>query len=174
MVALSQPMNVNSIDTSVADFSPIPAADYNVQLTGEKPNAHFGCVDFEFVIMDGEFAGRKIWQSVDVEALEDWKGRKLAAQLAKTVGINDLMNTDELMGRNYRVTINRKVNKNDPTKIYNNVVDAIMPAASGYAPSAPPAAVAPIPTAPPAAVAPIPAAPIPATPVPGPAPWGVQ
>ena len=123
MVAFNTPLDPNSVDTSSIDFPPLPAGEYHAKLNGEKANNR-GSFDFEFQILNGEYAGRKIWQSVDVFAAEDWKGRKLCAQLANAHNLGAIQSTDILMGREYGIKLNAKPAKKDPSgKIYNNIVD---------------------------------------------------
>lgn len=134
MVAFAQPLDPNAVDTSSGVFTPLPAGDYLSKLNGESSNNR-GTIDFEFQILNGEYAGRKIWQSVDVFADDDWRGRKLCAQLANAHNLGAIQSTDILMGREYSITLNTKPSKADPSKIFNNIVDV---AVSGNAPAAQP------------------------------------
>ena len=86
-------------------FDPIPAAWYNMAITGSEIKATKAgtgkYINFEHTVLDGEFKGRKIWNMVNhinpnPTAVEI--AQKTLATLCRAVGKKAIADTQELHG----------------------------------------------------------------------------
>lgn len=102
------------------DFTPIPAGSYIAQITDSKigPTSKMTGMrlDLTWTIMDGQFANRKVFDSINVQnqsqKAEEIGQRQLSA-ICHAVGVMNLQDSNQLHGRPCKlaVTIREKQEK---------------------------------------------------------------
>jgi hypothetical protein len=189
-------LNLANVEPDSGVPDPVPAAWYNVKIdeTDVLPTSKNDgmYVKVVFVIMDGQFAGRKIFNNYNFEnknPIAEEIGKKQLRALGDCIGVIDIQDTNILHGKPMKIRVGISPAKGDyeasnNIKGYKNINDTSVGAPAGAAgpagPAAPagpsaPAGFAPqqtavqappqpvaAPTPPPAAPAP---APVPAEPV---------
>ena len=95
-----------TIKADDGNFTPVPAGDYTVQITGsELKDTKDGSgqyVKAEFTVLGPAYQGRKIFQNYNIfnkNADAEQIGRAQLKSLTTAVGLDTLRDTDELIGR---------------------------------------------------------------------------
>lgn len=150
-----------------ADFSPVPAGSYRAEIVESeiedisKRDSKGRCLKLTWKIVDGEFAGRLIWQRLNMWA-ENMNNLQKVVEIANqqfasirdATGVSHPRNTDELHARPCMLTVSVKTDPNGQYAPANEVkrvagVNAA-PAAAPRQAAAPAAKPAPRPAAAPA------------------------
>ena len=143
-------INFNAADYAKPTFMPLPAGSYVARVDEiEEKSTKSGdgqYLQITWEILDGEFAGRKIWDRLNVVNPNETAqriGRERLIQLAAAAGIATLTDTNDLYRR---VVTLRLIVKSDANYGDRNDVKGYGPAPAGTsqaAPAAPAAASVP-------------------------------
>ena len=95
-------------------FEPIPEGTYPSQITGAelKTTAKGGqMIKVEYTILGDKFQGRKIWGGINIKNDSETAeriGRSQLNQLMTSLGLNELEDTDELVGKEVSIKVKIK------------------------------------------------------------------
>jgi len=91
----------------LGDFSPVPPGEYKVSIDQAevKPTKNFGghYIYLKLVILEGEFKGRSLLDFINIDNQNSKCveiGKRTLSALARSVNINDLSDSAQLVGRN--------------------------------------------------------------------------
>lgn len=134
----------NEVETrSSGDFSPLPTGDYVMQMISsdwkDTKSGSGRYIKFEFEVLDGEYAGCRYWEHVNLINNNDTAvkiAKETLKEVAAAVGIHGaLRDTQELHFKPLVGKIRCKPRKDDPTQMENTARFAPL---DGAAPSAAP------------------------------------
>lgn len=122
-------IRVNFADTELRDFDALPAGWYDVAITkieekASGPNAKnpgSPYLNFEFTIIDGEYEKRKFWSVASLLPQALFTLKEILVALGEDANSEVDIDTDDLVGRELQVKVNRRPDANSEGDFKNEI-----------------------------------------------------
>lgn len=116
MVDFSKKYHTDELPTEMSNFDPLPPDEYVAMMTGatEKKTPKGGLMaTFEHTIQEGQFAGRIVFQQLNLECPHSQKSEEIATKavgaLCNAIGFKgELKSSDQLLNKRFKMKLKVK------------------------------------------------------------------